>query len=86
MIRGARQVGKTWLVREYGKGFPSFVEINLESHPEYRSVFRENFGKPEKLVPALSLLSGRKILPGQTLLFLDEVQSCKEALLALRPG
>ena len=84
LIRGARQVGKTWLVREHGHTYPSFLEINLESEPEYLQLFRENFGKPQKLLPALSLLSGKKIRTGETLLFIDEIQESKEALLSLR--
>lgn len=84
LIRGARQVGKTWLVREHAKSYANFVEINLESDPEYISIFKENFGKTNELVNALTLLSGKKIEGGKTLLFIDEIQQSKEALLALR--
>lgn len=84
LIRGARQVGKTWLVREAGKFFPSFVEINLEADPEYREPFKDFFGKPKELLSTLELMLGRKIVAGETLLFLDEIQYSKEALLALR--
>lgn len=84
LIRGARQVGKTWLVREFSKSFPSFLEINLEAQPEYHQAFRDHFGKPDELIRILSLFSGRKIIPGKTLLFLDEIQESKEALLSLR--
>ena len=88
LIRGARQVGKTWLVREHGRCYPSFVEINLEAEPEYLKVFKELFGKPADLLSAISLLSGKKITPGETLLFIDEIQGSppgsKEALLSLR--
>src|SRR3989338_7715315 len=84
LIRGARQVGKTWLVREYARSYPSFVEINLEALPETIPLFRDLYGKPQQLLSALSLLVGKKIQPGETLLFLDEIQGCKEALLGLR--
>ncbi|MEK6542965.1 MAG: ATP-binding protein [Elusimicrobiota bacterium] len=84
LIRGARQVGKTWIVREHGRSYANFVEINLESHPEYISVFREAYGKPRELLNAISLLSGKKLEAGGTLLFIDEIQECKEALLSLR--
>lgn len=84
LIRGARQVGKTWLVREYSSQFSSFVELNLESHPEYHAAFNESFGKPAELIATLSLLSGNRIIPGQTLLFIDEIQECPNALLSLR--
>ena len=84
LIRGARQVGKTWLIREYAHSYPSFVEINLEALPETIPLFRDLYGKPQELLNALSLIMGKKIQPGETLLFLDEIQGCKEALLSLR--
>ena len=84
LIRGARQVGKTWLVREYAKNYDHFIEVNLESDPEYIPLFRSSFGKPEDLCKAIALLSGKKIVAGKTLLFLDEIQQSKEALLSLR--
>ena len=84
LIRGARQVGKTWLVREHARSYDSFVEINFESHPEYLDLFKLSYGKPEELIKNISLLSGKKIDKGKTLLFLDEVQGSKEALLSLR--
>lgn len=84
IIRGARQVGKTWLVREHAQSYSSFVELNLEAHPEYHAVFADFFGKPKALIEALSLMIGKKIESGKTLLFLDEVQECESAILALR--
>ncbi len=84
LIRGARQVGKTWLVREHARLYPSFVEINLESHPEYIPLFREQFGKPKDLLIGIAAISGQKLVPGETLLFIDEIQESKEALLSLR--
>lgn len=84
LLRGARQVGKTWLVRQFGKSFASFVEFNLEAQTELHRVFRDFFGKPEELVRTLSSLRGEQIIPGKTLLFLDEIQESKEAILALR--
>ena len=84
LIRGARQVGKTWLVREHAKSHENFVEINFESHPEYSDLFKSNYGKPQELIKNISFLSREKIEKGKTLLFLDEIQVCKEALLSLR--
>ncbi len=84
LIRGARQVGKTWVVREHGKSYANFIEINLESQPEYIPFFKENFGKPERLIQQICSLSGQKIVIGETLLFIDEIQASKEALLSLR--
>lgn len=84
IIRGARQVGKTWVVREHGRSYVSFVEINLDAEHEYLSIFKDHYGDPEKLIQALALVSGKKIIPGETLLFIDEIQESPEALLALR--
>ncbi|MBI2068199.1 MAG: ATP-binding protein [Deltaproteobacteria bacterium] len=84
LIRGARQVGKTWLVREHARSYENFVEINLESQPEYLDLFKSSYGKPEELIKNISLLGGKKIEKGKTLLFLDEIQVSKEALLSLR--
>ena len=84
LLRGARQVGKTWLVRELGKSFETFVEFNLEAQPELHKHFLSSFGKPESLVKLLEAESGETIRPSSTLLFIDEVQECPEAILALR--
>lgn len=84
LLRGARQVGKTWLAHEFGKSFSSFVAINLESHPEFHRVFDEAFGKPNELIRQLAALCGQRIVPRETLLFLDEVQESPSALRSLR--
>ncbi len=84
LIRGSRQVGKTWLVREHAQLYENFVEINLESHHEFIKLFRDSYGKTHDLLKAISLLSGKKIEVGKTLLFIDEIQESKEALLSLR--
>jgi hypothetical protein len=77
LLRGARQVGKTWLVRQHALEYESFLEINLESSPEYLPLFRQQFGKPEKLLAGIASLSGKKIGIGKTLLFIDEIQESK---------
>lgn len=84
LIRGARQVGKTWSTRRLGESFPTFLEINLETQVELHSIFNEFFGEPNELIRQLSLVLGTKITQGQTLLFLDEIQTCPKALLSLR--
>ena len=83
LIRGARQVGKSTAVREFGKQFQYFVEINLEKQADLRQFFSENIDVKktcEKLSGTLSI----PIVPGETLLFIDEIQVCKEAIMALR--
>lgn len=83
VIRGARQVGKTTAVRHLGKKFANFVEINFEAEPQWRSIFEKSL-EPKQLLLDLELLSEQKIIPGKTLLLFDEIQSCPQALLALR--
>ena len=83
LIRGARQVGKSTAVRELGKQFRFFVEINLEKLPDLIQLFTENIDVMktcEKLSGTLSI----PIIPGDTLLFIDEIQVSKDALMSLR--
>jgi len=83
LLRGARQVGKSTAVRHLGESFDSYVEINMERHPEYKAVFRDNFDV-KRIVPQLSVMCGQQIAAGKTLLFIDEIQECPEAIMALR--
>ena len=83
LIRGARQVGKSTLVQQFAEESGlHLLCLNFERNPEYREAFASN--DPEQIVASLQLLSGERIQPGQTLLFLDEIQSVPEALVALR--
>ena len=83
LIRGARQVGKTYAVRNLAKSFDSFVEINLELEKRARNIFEED-PNPERIMRDLSLLMDKKIEPGKTLLFIDEIQAVPDAIVALR--
>lgn len=83
LLRGARQIGKTCAVRRLGQQFTSFVEINFERQQAAISLFEKDL-VPEKLILALSLLVKTSIIPGETLLFFDEVQEAPRAILALR--
>ena len=83
LIRGARQVGKSTAVRELGKQFRYFVEVNLEKQPDLCLLFSEKIDVKntcEKLSGTLAI----PIIAGETLLFIDEIQVCKEAIMALR--
>lgn len=83
IIRGARQVGKTYVVSAFGKEeFKSFLSINFEQSPHYTPCFETM--EPKDILRSIELLSKQKITPGETLLFLDEVQQCPKALQALR--
>lgn len=83
LIRGARQVGKSTAVRELGRSFKYFVEINLEKQPALRELFPENIDV-KKTCEKLSGTLATPIIPGETLLFIDEIQTSKEAIMALR--
>lgn len=83
LIRGARQVGKTYLVREFAKSqFNRLAEINFELRPEFKAVFSSL--DPREICRNLELLLGSKIETGTTLLFFDEIQECPQAFTALR--
>ena len=83
LIRGTRQVGKSTAVREFGKLFRFFVEINLEKQPDLLQLFPANIDV-KKTCEKLSGTLGIPIVPGETLLFIDEIQVSKEAIMSLR--
>lgn len=83
LLRGARQVGKTYAVRQLGKRFDNIVEINLEIEPKFRPFFQFSLD-PHQIVRDLSLTTGAQIIPGKTLLFIDEIQAEPRAIIALR--
>jgi uncharacterized protein len=83
LLRGARQVGKTYIVEQFGKNhFVNYVSINFEYEPKFKKCFQEF--DPTFIINEIRLLSGQKIIPGDTLLFLDEIQDCPRAIMALR--
>ncbi len=83
IIRGARQVGKTWLVENVlGNKFDSFVKIDLEKRRDLHTHFSQAL-EPRSILSHLELTTGR-IIPGKTLLFFDEIQACPRAIMALR--
>lgn len=82
LLRGARQVGKSYLIEKLGKSFPSFESVNFEASPEAMACFATL--NPIEIIQKLELLLKRPIKSGQTLLFLDEIQACPEAIVALR--
>ncbi len=83
LVRGARQVGKSYSVIKFGENeFDNLVEVNFEQKPQYKTCFETL--EPEKIIESLSILSKSDIIPGKTLLFLDEIQECPNAISALR--
>jgi predicted AAA+ superfamily ATPase len=85
LLRGARQVGKSSAVRELGGLFENFLEINFENknHAGSKRIF-ERHSAPRLICDELSAIHETPIIAGQTLLFLDEVQSCADAISSLR--
>ncbi len=83
LIRGARQVGKTAAVRQLGKSFRHYVEINLERTASLRQLFTDNIDV-HRVCETISAVVNVPIVAGQTLLFIDEIQTSKEAIMALR--
>lgn len=84
VLRGARQVGKTWLMKEFGKiAYKHFVYFNFDEEDELKSVFSTN-KNPQRMIELLSLIVGQKILPEETLILFDEIQECPDALNSLK--
>ena len=83
IVRGARQVGKTHLVEAFGKScFPSVLTVNLEQKEDLHVLF--NRMEAKRITQELSLYFNQPVVPGQTLLFLDEIQACPKAIACLR--
>ena len=83
VIRGARQVGKSTLVREFARRMSlPLVSVDFERNPELREAFATR--EPTKILHTLGLLTGQTVIPGKHLLFLDEIQVAPDALAALR--
>lgn len=83
LVRGARQVGKTYSVRELGKSFPYYAEINFDETPAIKELFIQSLSV-QQIIERLAIVTGTPVKPGETLLFLDEIQACPQALSALR--
>ena len=84
VLKGARQVGKTWLMQEFGRScYNRCVYFNFDEEDQLKSVFETN-KNPHRIIELLSLIAGEKILPGETLIIFDEIQECPEALNALK--
>ncbi|MCK4979957.1 MAG: ATP-binding protein [Candidatus Delongbacteria bacterium] len=83
LVRGARQVGKTYSVRSLGKIFDNYLEVNFEENREIHNFFSETLS-PQDIVKKLSLYFQQSIIPGKTLLFFDEIQANPDAIRSLR--
>lgn len=84
ILRGARQVGKTWLMKEFGKTcYNSYVYFNFDEEEELKSIFEKN-KNPKRIIELLSLIAEEKIIPENTLVIFDEIQECPDALNSLK--
>jgi uncharacterized protein len=83
MIRGARQIGKTYAVEYFAKKhFKNFICINFEENPEHKEIFKTNDVKD--IIQNIEIITGFKIKEGSDLLFIDEIQQCPKAIETLR--
>ena len=84
VLKGARQTGKTWLMKEFGQScYEHSVYFNFDEEDELKSIFEIN-KNPRRIIELLSLIAEEKILPGETLIIFDEIQECPAALNALK--
>lgn len=84
LVTGARQVGKTYSIRAFGKqNFRSFVEINFIENAAAKELF-QNAKNSRDLLLRMSLVADADLIPGETLIFLDEVQECREIVTAIK--
>ncbi len=84
ILRGVRQVGKTWLLKELGRRYyENMAYFNFDENLEYRDFFKTT-KDVYRIVPNLAMASGQQILPGKTLLVFDEIQDSPEVLNALK--
>lgn len=85
LLRGVRQCGKTYIVREFGrKEYESFIEINFIERPDMQSVFKGAMNVDEMTRLIKLNMPNEKFIPGKTLLFLDEIQDCPNARTSLK--
>ncbi len=84
IIKGARQVGKTWLMKEFGQSaYSDTVYVNFDSNSKMSELFSADL-QPERIIMGLELYSGKKIDPDNTLIIFDEVQEVPRALTSLK--
>ena len=84
ILKGARQVGKTWLMKEFGDSYENgYVYFNFDEEDELKSIFEVN-KNPNRIIELLSLIAEKKIEPENTLIIFDEIQECSSALNSLK--
>ena len=85
LIKGARQIGKTYIVEQFAKKeYESFIEINFFAEPELKQIFEGNLTGDEIKKRISSNIPNVEFIPHKTLIFLDEIQKCSKARVALK--
>ena len=85
LVRGARQVGKTFIIDDFAKkNYKSYIYINFELMPQYKEIFEGNLDAQTLIMNLQVYFKEIEIIPKDTILFLDEVQSCPNARVALK--
>jgi uncharacterized protein len=84
LLQGARQVGKTWLINEFGKKeYENYVYLNFEQTPALQTLFSQELS-PQKIIENIGLWLGKKVVSDSTLICFDEIQNCPAALTSLK--
>jgi uncharacterized protein len=84
ILRGARQIGKTWIIKSFGnRHYKNIITIDFEKERELHALFEKSLD-PASIKQSIEIIKRTKIIPKETLLFFDEIQSCPRAITALR--
>lgn len=84
IIRGARQIGKTYSIRKFGSSYKSFVEINFVDNPEFKDIFEGGYSTDE-VIKRISFRNPKfQFIPGETLIFFDELQEYPDCSTSLK--
>lgn len=84
ILKGARQVGKTWIMKQFGKEcYKNYVYFNFDEEDELKQIFESN-KNPHRIIEILGMITNRSIVPSETLIIFDEIQECPEALNTLK--
>lgn len=84
LLHGARQVGKTYAIRQLGSLFDNFIEINFESQPKLKELFQQDLDPKRILRDLCTAIGAKPLKTGTTLLFFDEIQAVPQAIISLR--
>ena len=84
LLYGARQVGKTYVINEFGRGnYNNIIYVNFETNPAIAADFNDDIS-PQRIINCLEIFYKQKIVPGNTLIVFDEIQYCERALTSLK--